>query len=471
MNIKCLQVILCYAVISGLLFSSCSSNNDDESQKGQNNKESKKVETPIFTPDEGLYDDLLEVTIQTATEDAKIFYTTDESEPLIDNGIEYEQKITLESTTTLKAIAVKENWTSSDIAKITYLINNWQILGDTGEFTDGSLDFLNFDIAGDVPYLTYRDNTGDEPSFGVKVQKYDGSNWISVGESSLTTEFITYPNIQVYNGVPYLAYNAYSSGTGGLASIVKKFDGESWVDLGNPDFTPGETDKTVFKVDQGIPFLGFQDTFNADKATVMKYENNSWELVGDAGFTSDAVGYFVLEVDNGVPYIAFEDAANSQKLSVMKFNGSTWEYLGDPGISDGSTISSQTIKVSNEIAYIAFFYYSDNDRLRVLKYDGVGWISLNVTALETERTIWGVAIDIYNDILYIAVIWSKIYGLTSFVSVYKYENESWMQIGESGFISGETVSSESLIFSDGIPYFGCHAGFYFNPVQVAKYTY
>ena len=59
------------------------------------------------------------VEITNNTDGATIYYTTDGSEPAVDNGINYEAPFTIIETTTVKAIAVKEG-ESSDIVEATY---------------------------------------------------------------------------------------------------------------------------------------------------------------------------------------------------------------------------------------------------------------------------------------------------------------------------------------------------------------
>ena len=66
--------------------------------------EAPSVSAPTFSPEGGKYSEAQTVTISCATEGATIFYTLDGTDP--DNGCdEYESPLTIESTTTIKAIA------------------------------------------------------------------------------------------------------------------------------------------------------------------------------------------------------------------------------------------------------------------------------------------------------------------------------------------------------------------------------
>ena len=78
------------------------------------------VATPTFTPNGvSSFSGTQSVTIACDTAGAKIYYTTDGTEPTV-SGIEYKTALTLTSTTTLKAIAVKADMNDSAIATATF---------------------------------------------------------------------------------------------------------------------------------------------------------------------------------------------------------------------------------------------------------------------------------------------------------------------------------------------------------------
>lgn len=77
-----------------------------------------QVATPVFTPATGKYWDPVEVTLACETADAKIYYTTNGEEPT-EASTEYTGAITVSTTTTLKAVAVKDGELSA-VATATY---------------------------------------------------------------------------------------------------------------------------------------------------------------------------------------------------------------------------------------------------------------------------------------------------------------------------------------------------------------
>lgn len=82
--------------------------------------EDTKVATPTFTPSSWTEGTTLSLTMSTATDGATIYYTTDGTTTPTSESTEYTAAITLSATTTIKAIAIKEGMTASDVATGTF---------------------------------------------------------------------------------------------------------------------------------------------------------------------------------------------------------------------------------------------------------------------------------------------------------------------------------------------------------------
>lgn len=94
------------------------------------------VATPTFSPAGGTYTSAQNVTISTTTSGATIYYTTNGNTPTSNSNL-YTGAITVNSTTTIKAIAIKDG-VSSSVATATFIIStggnnnvnaNWNIAG------------------------------------------------------------------------------------------------------------------------------------------------------------------------------------------------------------------------------------------------------------------------------------------------------------------------------------------------------
>ncbi|NWK55491.1 lamin tail domain-containing protein [Verrucomicrobiaceae bacterium N1E253] len=78
------------------------------------------VKDTRFSVDRGFYDQPFHVTIESDTPGAMIRYTTDGSKPSASHGSVYTGAISIETTTTLRAIAVRSGWLSTNVDSHSY---------------------------------------------------------------------------------------------------------------------------------------------------------------------------------------------------------------------------------------------------------------------------------------------------------------------------------------------------------------
>lgn len=78
--------------------------------------------TPVFSPVAGTYTTAQNVSITTATGQTEIHYTTDGSTPTSTSTL-YSGPVSVGTTTTLKAIAIRTSWTDSAVASGTFTMN------------------------------------------------------------------------------------------------------------------------------------------------------------------------------------------------------------------------------------------------------------------------------------------------------------------------------------------------------------
>jgi hypothetical protein len=93
------------------------------------------TEAPTFSPAAGTVDKGSTVTIS-AAEGATIYYTTDGTEPTTSSKV-YRDGITINTATTIKAIAVKEGYSNSAVSSAAYGVTTYSVVG-TGTYELGS---------------------------------------------------------------------------------------------------------------------------------------------------------------------------------------------------------------------------------------------------------------------------------------------------------------------------------------------
>jgi hypothetical protein len=135
------------------------------------------VSAPTFSPAGGSYSAAQQVTLGTSTPGATVHYTTDGSTPTADSAL-FAGPITVATTTTLKAIAVKSGLTDSAVMTATYVIGGGGPAGYTecsGEWSMCSFTgtaSVAYGANGSYFYGTFTDgvmcvpdNFGGDPAF------------------------------------------------------------------------------------------------------------------------------------------------------------------------------------------------------------------------------------------------------------------------------------------------------------------
>jgi hypothetical protein len=128
--------------------------------------------------------------------------------------------------------------------------------------------------------------------------------------------------------------------------------------------------------------VAYEDWGNSGNATVMKFNGTSWVNVGNAGFSTGIAHYTCLSFSSSdsLPYIAYEDFNNDRKATVMEFNGTNWVYVGPADFSAGATYNEDLAISSKGEPYVV---YSDNlGMLTVMRYDSV---SVGINELQQSK--------------------------------------------------------------------------------------
>jgi len=131
MKLRMKLLLRAVIIFSLLILLSCDDNSNNNSTKPN------QTVNPIFSPASGVYNTVLQVEINTSTEDAEIYYTLDDSEPTEASQL-YTEPINVISTVTIKARAYKDNYQPSDIITAEYEIVLPQVATPTFTPTPGN---------------------------------------------------------------------------------------------------------------------------------------------------------------------------------------------------------------------------------------------------------------------------------------------------------------------------------------------
>lgn len=249
--------------------------------------------------------------------------------------------------------------------------NSWTYVGNPGFGADFPEDLnMAFNPIDSLPYIAFDGcNNGCPPV----VMKFNGTSWVDVGNAATFTDNVRFPSLAFSPaGQPYLAYSDYKWYS--RLSVIK-YDGANWVLVGTDHFTypnGGWYVKMAFNPADSLPNVAFTDGGVANKVSVMKFNGSSWVFVGDEGFSADYANYMNLAFSpSGQPYVAFQDFGVSRKAVVMTYTGGSWTSVGINGVSaDQAFYENVAVNASGQ-PYVAFQDWWHASKATVMKYDSV----------------------------------------------------------------------------------------------------
>lgn len=176
-------------------------------------------------------------------------------------------------------------------------------------------------------YVTYSELKDDE--FKPCVMKFNGNQWEYVGPPRFSDWEAGSVSIALDdNDIPYVAYT--DRAFQGKVTVMK-FDGSNWIPVGNKGCTPAAVNFLSFTIKNNKPYLAFQDlhiacrdTFRfhegegdfgrgyTHKASAMVFENGEWNYLGEPCFSANEVMYPNITVaDNGTAFIGYADISST----------------------------------------------------------------------------------------------------------------------------------------------------------------
>jgi hypothetical protein len=226
-------------------------------------------------------------------------------------------------------------------------------------------------------YIAYTDVV---PSNLATVKRWNGSAWLDVGPGGIASIGASKFNSLIIDNTntPILAYQDDDMG---LATTVSKFNGTSW----NPFFTSasGPTSSTTLRcATNGDYYLGYIE--GSDASVVQKYDGSSWNQLGFplTGLSSGS-GNYELDIDPAnSPYIIA--ATTSSMVTAYRFDGGTG-WLQVPAGFINTNISTM-VNIAFDRFGAPYFGYVDvpnNNALNVKTLTSL----VSITAQPTSTTL------------------------------------------------------------------------------------
>lgn len=229
--------------------------------------------------------------------------------------------------------------------------NAWVYVGssngiaiNTSGITNIVLKTLNNDL-----YITYF-----VPSLGIVVGKYDSANstWNLVGGFNIANNADELDLAIDSNETPYLVYRDLSNNS---FATVKKFDGTNWVLVGNPTTTIGSLPKINIKSDD-TPVIAYISVSGNALINVKEFNGTSWVNFGNSVPTSfipynmsDRDLGFVLDT-NDMPYLVYTENTTDKLGKVITIDNASnnWIELPSSNVPTGTEVRDNSIALDNQ---------------------------------------------------------------------------------------------------------------------------
>ncbi|MBV1757714.1 MAG: S-layer homology domain-containing protein [Dethiosulfatibacter sp.] len=290
--------------------------------------------------------------------------------------------IAFDSTNTLFA-AYRDGGNSYGATVKKFNGSNWVNVGTPG-FSEASIDYIKiaFNNYIDTPHVVYQDWGAANGKATVMQYSSSTEDWVALGEISVgvSDSVATFTDIVIdENNYVYIAYkdgNTSLTESNQGAVTVRKYDFSSWTDVGTPAFSDGIVNYVDLEMYDGVPYVAFQDKENGWEITVMKFNGSEWEVVGIKGFTDDGDALLYAEevslrFDNyGNPYVAtLQDIYDyNDSFVVYKYINSEWMEIGSYPTTTDYTYSISLDIDSENVLYVGFRDGENADKATVMKY-------------------------------------------------------------------------------------------------------
>lgn len=295
-------------------------------------------------------------------------------------------------------IAYSDNSKGNKLTVEKFDGTNWVTVGGSG-VSSGSAEHISIAIHGSDIYVGFRDGN---KSGKVTVMKYNGSSWSVVGSAGISGGSAYQVSVAVNNsGTPYVAYHDQAAGS---KATVQRFNGSGWSTVGGTGFTPGQADYIDLAIDNsGNLYVSFRDNSGGWKARVMKYNGSNWSTLGGSGFSSGGISDIAIAVDgNNKPYVVYKDWTKSSKATVETFNGSSWSVVGSAGFS-ANGISTPDIAIDgNNTPYVVYRDDANNQKATAMTFNGTAWSAVGSAGFSSSTVDYtSLAIDPNDNTIYV----------------------------------------------------------------------
>ena len=350
--------------------------------------------------------------------------TADMNSKITDGAITYSSG--LNSRIVIKNVSSAGDTISFDV-ELPNLSNDgvWNLVGN-GTVNSSDSDEFSMDVVGNEIYITYSEGDFNKD---LKVIKYDGSNWVNLGDS--IANVTAQSKIKVYNGVPYVLYNDKD-----YKLNISKFENGKWTNLQTITSDIAQYSDMI-ATENGL-YIAYTYP-NQDILKVAKFNTltNKFETLG-SDIDSGYIYGLSLTEDNGEVYVSYSNFYKSDQIKVKKYSNGSWTDVGSLDISAKST----NIIARGGNIYLAVAYPS----IRVYELKDNNWSKLGNDLASKEGRY--PKLQMIDESLYVSYIDTA----TEEIKLKVFNGTDWVQDGYR--VSDKSIINLNFEVVNGVGYIG-----------------
>ena len=356
---------------------------------------------PTFSPAAGTYTSVQNVTLNTTTKDATIYYTTDGNDPTTSSSV-YSTAIAVSTNTTIKAIAVKEGYDNSSVASATYNIlehagtaEDPYTVAVARAAIDANVGMSDVYVAGIVSQVDSYNSTyfsitywiSDDGTTTNQFEVYsgkgiDGATFSSKDDVQVGDVVVIKGNIQKYQGTYEFDVNSQ------LVSQTRK-EVNSIALSGNYPTTFVEG--SAFNHDGIVVTATYTDESTADVTALSAFSEPNMTLVGEQDVT-----------------VSFGGKEATYTITITEAPKHTVTYS-----VNGTTSSTEEFKEGAAITFPA-------DPADISDYKFMGWVASEINGTQSSAPTYVTSVNMGSEDICFYAVFAK-----------GEEKEVWKKIGAS----------------------------------------
>ncbi len=367
----------------------------------------------------------------------------------------------------------QQNYTLED----SYQVYKWSYVGDAQGIAYSEDPSIALNPQTGAPWIIFKDN-----SRKLQVQKFDGTNWISVGNltdivgssgddnDNVRPQILFHPDTHE----PFVAFQV-TDGDSDATVRVKKFSSGSWISVGSdisqvnknicsPEIKIAPNSGQLYLTVTGNGNnCSYYDGDEERDARIYKFDGSNWNLIDmsaiSASVTKARALSFEIDTNDNLYLAVVDKAKHPNEVSVWKNNGTSWAQIANSSnlVVNGNANDVSLEIDSTNVPWVAVkSKESGYDFLSVYKFDGLNMVQIGNHAFEEQNGVSlknksriSFALDNSN-VPYVSYAQKVNWPSATFFATKSFKDNEWQDLGISRLYNQSFNTNSHIAHGDNV---------------------